>query len=100
VTGRFTLLGSLIDNQGHCASEIKRHLVLGRMAMGNLEKVWKNRDISQNTEMTIVKTLVYPVVSYRRESSLIKKAEKKEDHCLRNVVLEVYTEDPLDSKSY
>jgi len=68
VVGSFSLLGSLIDNQGHCASEIKRRLVLGRIAMGKLEKVWKDRDISQKTKMRIVKTLVFTVATYGCET--------------------------------
>jgi len=59
VVGSFTLLGSLIDNKGHCASEMKRRLVLGMMAMGKLERVWKDRDISQRTKLRIVKTLCF-----------------------------------------
>jgi len=70
-------MGSLIDKQGHCASEIKRRLVSGRMAMGKLERVWKDRDISQSTKLRIVKTLVFPVATYGCETWTIKKGERR-----------------------
>jgi len=77
VVQSFALLGSLIDSQGHCAWEIKRRLVLGRMAMGKLERVWKDRDISQRTKLRIVKTLVFPVATYGCKTWTIKEEERK-----------------------
>ena len=58
-----------------CSDEIKRHLLLGRKAMTNLDSILKTRDITLLTKVHIVKTIVFPVVMYRCESWTIKKAE-------------------------
>ena len=68
-------LGSKITADGDCSHEIKRHLLLGRKPMTNLNSVWKNRDITLPTKVHIVKAMVFPVVIYRCESWTIKKAE-------------------------
>ena len=67
--------GSKITVDGDCSHEIKRHLLLGRKAMTNLDSVLKNRDITLSSKVCIVKTLVFPVVMYRCESWTIKKAD-------------------------
>ena len=74
VTG-FIFLGSKITADGDCSHEIKRHLVLGRKAMTNLDSILKNRDITLPTKVHLVKAVVFPVVMYVCESWAIKKAE-------------------------
>ena len=64
----FICLGSKITADGNCSHEIKRHLLLGRKAMTNLDSVVKNRDINLPTQVHIVKAVVFPVVMYRCES--------------------------------
>ena len=68
-------LDSKITANGECSHEIKRHLLLGRKAMTNLDSILKSRDITLLTKVSIVKTMVFPVVMYRCESWTIKKAE-------------------------
>ena len=69
------LLGSKITVDGDCSHEIKRHLLLARKAMTNLNSIWESRDITLLTKVCLVQAMVYPVVMYRRESWTIKKAE-------------------------
>ena len=68
-------LGSKITVDSDCSCEIKRHLLLGRKAMTNLDRVFKSRDTTLLTKMCIVKAMVFPVVMYECESWTIKKAE-------------------------
>ena len=70
----FIFLGSKTAD-GDCSHEIKRHLLLGRKAMTNLDRVLKSRDIALLTKAHLVKAMVYPVVMYGYESWTIKKAE-------------------------
>ena len=69
-------LGSKITADGDCSHEIKRHLLLGRKAMTNLDSILKNRDIPLLTKVCLVKAVVFPVVMYRYESQTIKKSEQ------------------------
>ena len=71
----FIFLGSKITADGDCSHEIKRHLLLGRKAMTNLDSILKSRDIALPTKIHLVRTMVFPVVMYRCESWTIKKAE-------------------------
>ena len=71
----FIFLGSKITADGDCSHKIKRHLLLGRKAMTNLDSVLKSRDITLPTKVCVVKTMVFPVVMYRFGSWTIKKAE-------------------------
>ena len=71
----FIFVGSKITADGDCSHEIKRHLLLGRKAMTNLDGVFKSRDITLLTKVHIVKAMVFPVVMYGCESWKIKKAE-------------------------
>ena len=71
----FTFGGSQITADGDCSHEIKRHLLLGRKAMTNLDSVLKSRDIALLTKVRPVKAMVFPVVMYGCESWTIKKAE-------------------------
>ena len=68
-------LGSKITADSDCSHEIKRHLLLGRKAMTNLDSILKSRDITLLTKVHIVKAMVFPVVMYRCEIWTIKKAE-------------------------
>ena len=63
---------------GDCSHEIKRHLLLGRKGMTNLDSVLKSKDIVLLTKVCLVKAMVFPVVVYRHESWMIKKAEHEE----------------------
>ena len=71
----FIFGGSKITAGGDCSHEIKRHLLLGRKAMTNLDSILKSRDITLQTKVHIVKAKVFPVVMYGCESWTIKKAE-------------------------
>ena len=71
----FSFLGSKITADGDCSHEIKRHLLLGRKAMTNLDSILKSRDITLPTKVHLVKAIVFPVVMYGCESWTIKKAE-------------------------
>ena len=71
----FILGGSKITADGACSHEIKRHLLLGRKAMTNLDTILKSRDITLAAKVCLVKAMVFPVVMYGYESWTIKKAE-------------------------
>ena len=71
----FILGGSKITVDGDCSHEIKRHLLLGRNVMSNLDSILKNRDITLSTKVHLVKAMVFPVVVYGCESWTIKKTE-------------------------
>ena len=71
----FIFLGSKITADGDCSHEIKRHVLLGRKAMTNLDSILKSRDITLPTMVHLVKAMIFPVFMYRCESWLIKKAE-------------------------
>ena len=73
----FIFLGSKITADGDCSHEIKRHLLLGRKVMTNLDSIWKSRDITLPTKVCLVKAMVFPVVMYGCESWTIKKAERR-----------------------
>ena len=71
----FIFLGSKITADGDCRHEIKRHLLLERQVMTNLDSILKSRDITMPTKVHLVKAIVFPVVMYGCESWTIKKAE-------------------------
>ena len=71
----FILGGSKITADGECCHEIKRHLLLGRKVMTNINSILKSRDITLQTKVHLVKPMVFPVVMYSCESWTIKKAE-------------------------
>ena len=71
----FIFLGSKITADGHCSHEIKRHLLLRRKAITNLDSILKSRDITLPTKVHLVKSMVFPVVMYGCESWTIKKAD-------------------------
>ena len=73
----FYFLGSKITADGDCSHEIKRHLLLGRKAMTNLDSMLKSRDITLPTKVHLVKGMVFPAVMYGCESWTIKKAERQ-----------------------
>ena len=71
----FIFLGSKITADVDCSHEIKRHLLLGRKTMTNLDSLLKSRDVTLTTKVCLVKAMVFPVVMYGCESWTIKKAE-------------------------
>ena len=71
----FIFLGSKITANVDCSHEIKRHLLLGRKVMTNLDRILKSRDITLTTKACLVKAMVFPVVMYGCESWTVKKAE-------------------------
>ena len=71
----FIFLGPKITADGDCSHEIKRHLLLGRKVMTNLDSIFKSRDIILPTKVCLVKAMVFPVFRYGCESWTIKKAE-------------------------
>ena len=93
----FIFLGSQITADGDCGHEIKRHLVLGRKAMTNLDSILKSRDITLLTKVCLVKAMFFLAVMYGYESSTIKKAERQRTDAFE-LVLEKTLESPLDCK--
>ena len=75
IVSDFILGGSKITADGDCSHEIKRHLLLGRKVMTNLDSIFKSRDITLPTNVRLVKAMVFPVVMYGCESWTVKKAE-------------------------
>ena len=71
----FMFWGSKITADGDCSHEFKRHLLLGRKVMTNLDSILKSRDITLPTKVRLVKAMVFPVVMYGCESWTVKKAE-------------------------
>ena len=70
----FNFLGSKITAHGDCSHEIKRHLLLGRKVMTNLDSILKSRDITLPTKVCLVKAIIFPVVKYECESWTLKKS--------------------------
>ena len=73
----YIFLSSKITADGDCSHEIKRHLLLGRKVMTNLDSIFKSRDITLPTKVCLVKAMVFPVVMYGCESWAKKKAERR-----------------------
>ena len=71
----FILGGSKITADGDCSHEIKRHLLIGRKVITNLESILKSRDITLKTKVRLVKAMIFPVIIYGCESWTVKKAE-------------------------
>ena len=93
----FIFWGSKITVDGNCSHEMKRHFLLRRKAMTNLDSVLKSRDITLPTRVCIVKAKIFPVVIYKCESWIIKKAEQQRIDVFKPV-LEKTLESPLDRK--
>ena len=79
IVADFILLDSKITVDGNCSHKIKTCFLLGRKAMTNLDSVLKSRDFTLQTEVHLIKAMVFPVIMYRCESWTIKKTE-----CLKN----------------
>ena len=75
IVSDFILGGSKITADGDCSHEVKRHLLLGRKIMTNLDSILRSRDITLPTKVHLVRAMVFPVVMYGCESWTIKKAE-------------------------
>ena len=90
----FIIWGSKITVDGDYSHEIKRHLLLGRKVMTNLDSIFKSRDINLPTKVRLVKAMVFPVVMYGCESWTVKKAE-----CQRIDAFELGTEHSSLSQS-
>ena len=92
----FLFLGSKITADGDCSHEIKRHLLLGRKAMTNLDSILKSRDITLPTKVHLVKAMVFPVVMYGCESWTIKNADRRRidafEVCWRRLLRVPWTE--------
>ena len=91
IVSNFILGGSKITADGDCSYEIKRHLLLGRKVVTNLNSILKSRDITLPTKVSLVKAMVFPVVMYGCESWTVKKAEHQrtdafEPWCRRRVL--------------
>ena len=84
--------GSKISADGDCSNEIKRHLLLGRKVMTNLDSIFKSRDITLPTKVCLVKAMVFPVVMYGCETWAVKKAE-----CQRIAAFELWCWRRLES---
>ena len=94
----FIFLGSKITADGDCSHESKRHLLLGRKVVTNLDSVLKSRDIILPTKVRLGNTMVFPVVVYGCESWTIKKAECQRIDAFELWCWEKTLESPLDSK--
>ena len=92
----FIFLGTKITADGHHSRKIKRHLLLGRKAMTNLDSIIKSRDITLLTKVHITKTMVFPVVMFGCESWIINKAEYQRIDAFE--LQKKTLESPLDSK--
>ena len=75
IVSDFIFLGSKITADGDCSHKIKRHLLLGRKVITNLDSILKSRDITLPTKVCLVKAMAFPVVMYGCESWMVKKAE-------------------------
>ena len=93
----FIFLGSKITADGNCSPEIKRHLLLGRKAMTNLDRVLKIRDITLPTKVHLVKAMIFLVVMYGCENWTIKKAEHQKTDAFELRYWKTL-ESPLDCK--
>ena len=93
----FIFLGSKITADGDCSHEIKRHLLLGRKVITNLDRILQSRDITLSTKVHLVKAMVFPVVMYGCESWTIKRSERRRIDAFE-LVLEKTLESPLDCK--
>ena len=93
----FILGGSKITADGDCSHEIKKHLLLVRKAMTNLDSILKSRHITLPTNVCLVKAMVFPVLMYGCESWTIKKSWVLKNWCFWTVVLKTL-ENPLDCK--
>ena len=93
----FIFLGSKITADGDCSHEIKRHLLLGRKVMTNLDSILKSRDITLSTKVRLLKAMVFPVVIYGCELDCEESWVPK-NWCFWTVVLEKTLESPLDCK--
>ena len=94
----FIFCAPKITADGDCSHEIKRHLLLGRKVMTNLDSILKNRDITLPTKVCLIKAMVFPVVMYGCAIWTIKKAERRRIDTFELVVLEKTFESPLDCK--
>ena len=94
----FIFLGSKITAGGDCSHDIKRHLLLGRKLMTNLNSILKTRDITLSTKVHLVKAMVFPVVMYGCENWTVKEAEHLRIDAFELVVLEKTLESPWDCK--
>ena len=95
--GGFIFLGSKITADGDCSHEIKRHLLLGRKVMTNLDSILKSRDIILPTKVHLVEVMVFPMVMYGCELDY-KESWAPKNWCFWTVVLEKTFESPLDCK--
>ena len=91
-------MGSKITADSDCSQEIKKHLLLGRKVMTNLDSILKSRDITLPTKFRLVKAVVFPVVMYGCESWTIKKAECQRTDAFKLWCWRRLFESPLDSK--
>ena len=94
----FIFLGSNITADGDCSHEIKRHLLLGRKAITNLDNMLKSGDFTLRTKFHIVKAIVFPVVMYRCWELDYKEGWTSKNWCFQTMVLEKTLESPLDCK--
>ena len=94
----FIFGGSKITADGDCSHEIKRHRLLQRKVMTNLDSIFKSRDITLPTKVHLVKAMVFPVVMYGCESCAVKKAECRRIDVFELLVLEKTLQSPLDCK--
>ena len=93
----FIFWGSKITADGDRSHEIKRHLLLGRKVMTNIDSIFKSRDITLSTKVRLVKDMVFSVITYGRENWTVKKAERRRIDAFE-LMLEKTLESSLDCK--
>ena len=77
VVNSFNFLGSTIERTGGCTKEIRRRIGLGKAAMMNLSKIWKDKGISASIKVMLVRALIFPILKYGCESWTVKKKDKE-----------------------
>ena len=98
VVTEFVFLGALITEDGLCEKEGRRRIAMGKAAMGGLTSIWKDRGVTLETKVKLVKVLMFPIVLYGAETWDNEKTREKEDRRFRVVVLEKSTESIVDGE--
>ena len=95
VVTKFVFLGALITKDGLCVKEVRRRIAMGKAAMGGLTSIWKDRGVTMETKVKLVKVLVFPIVLYGAETWTMRKHERRK---IDAFVLEKSTESIVDGE--
>jgi hypothetical protein len=97
LVNNYTFLGTTVEIQGQCSTEIKRRVGMGRSAMVGLNKIWKDKNVTNSTKKHLVQTLVFPIVKYGCESWTLNKTDRKKIDSFE-LVLEKAVENIMDGE--